>query len=207
MSDDRSDETPLFADGELKRIKADLIAEAPDEPSSMYGRAGFPYIRRVDDDHYGLVSDVAHETEKAWLVERPSVEKLWLPKSRCRDLGEDGCRRAILIVPAWLLEDVLPARFLPAVAVKGDDPKPLSKRELYGAVLALRHQLKAERDARDELQGKYNSVWASRAGLIGSNNQLRRKLAARDAPGAGVAAAQIVVPQAERRNAHERQAE
>jgi hypothetical protein len=58
--------------------------------------------RRIDRDHYGLQAHISAETDKAWLVEGPDGESVWLPKSQCEHHGEDPDGRAILIVPMWL---------------------------------------------------------------------------------------------------------
>jgi hypothetical protein len=58
--------------------------------------------KRINRDHYGLCAFITHETDKAWLVQSPDGEDVWLPKSQCEHHGEDPDGRAILIVPAWL---------------------------------------------------------------------------------------------------------
>jgi hypothetical protein len=52
----------------------------------------------------------------------------------------------------------------------------MSKAALV-ALVRTRDELEAEREGRNRLQGEFNSVWGSRAGLVGSNNQLRGKMA------------------------------
>ncbi len=92
-----------------KLLVADLVAEAmspaPAAPSWRNVATvdeGGPYVRRIDADHVGLVSEIKYSTEKAWLVETPNGGETWLPKSQCQEHGEDALGRAILVVPKWL---------------------------------------------------------------------------------------------------------
>jgi hypothetical protein len=93
-------------------LVSDLIAETLGPPpmatptfTNVRTESDSPFAgigQRIDRDHYGLQSYIRHETPKAWLVERPDGEDVWLPKSQCEHHGEDPDGRAILIVPAWL---------------------------------------------------------------------------------------------------------
>ena len=67
---------------------------------------GGPYVRRIDFEHVGLVAEIIHETDKAWLMETPSGGEAWLAKSQCQHHGEDPNGRAILVVPRWLARKI-----------------------------------------------------------------------------------------------------
>jgi hypothetical protein len=87
-------------------VVADLIASSaiapppsPPPPSQPIGS----YVRLIDSEHVGIVSELIHETPKAWLVGKPGDgEPIWLPKSQCQCHGEDHRGRVIIIVPTWL---------------------------------------------------------------------------------------------------------
>jgi hypothetical protein len=95
-------------------LVADLIAGAlapPPMATPSYAAPSFndvsenPYAgigKRINLDHYGLRAFTLHQTPKAWLVEGPSGESVWLPKSECAHRGEDPEGRTIFIVPMWL---------------------------------------------------------------------------------------------------------
>jgi hypothetical protein len=59
--------------------------------------------RRINEDSYGLQAFIKHETNKAWLVQTPGGDDIWLPKSQCQHHGNDAEGRAILILPMWLV--------------------------------------------------------------------------------------------------------
>jgi hypothetical protein len=93
-------------------LVADLIAETLAPPSmatptftDVRTESDNPFAgigQRIDRDHYGLQSYVAHETPKAWLVEGPDGEQVWLPKSQCEHHGEDPSGRIVFTLPVWL---------------------------------------------------------------------------------------------------------
>jgi hypothetical protein len=67
---------------------------------------GGPNAKRIDFEHVGLVTEIIHATDKAWLVETPSGGEAWLAKSQCEHHGEDHRGRAILVMPRWLARKV-----------------------------------------------------------------------------------------------------
>jgi hypothetical protein len=105
-------------------LVADLIAQAtsgsltaprqPDaQPAARQTEPGFadigdgpnddgPYVRRIDSESVGLVSEIIAETTKAWRVELPGGTAIWLAKSVVDHHGEDPQGRSIFTVPCWL---------------------------------------------------------------------------------------------------------
>lgn len=59
--------------------------------------------KRLNEDSYGLQAFIKHETNRAWLVQTPGGDEIWLPKSQCQHHGNDQEGRAILILPMWLV--------------------------------------------------------------------------------------------------------
>jgi hypothetical protein len=78
-----------------------------DDPFDDYSTydAGLPRSigKRINEDSYGLQAFIKHETNKAWLVQTPGGDEIWLPKSQCQHHGNDAEGRAILILPMWLV--------------------------------------------------------------------------------------------------------
>jgi hypothetical protein len=98
-------------------LVADLIAQtaAPEASAQTRSRKrqdvepvddGGPYIKLLAGDMVGLVTEVVHETPRAWLVDLPSGAEAWLAKSQCSHHGEDQSGRAILILPHWLARKI-----------------------------------------------------------------------------------------------------
>jgi hypothetical protein len=103
---------------ERRVLVADLISEAlgpgppkaarappipPGEPE-LFDNGVSAIGRPLNLRDYGLRTTVLRETAMAWLVEWPSGEDVWLPKSQCQHKGLDVDGRVIFIIPVWLLK-------------------------------------------------------------------------------------------------------
>jgi hypothetical protein len=109
---------------ERELLFADLIAQAtngpltaprqPDaRPAARQTEPGFadigdgyvddrPYVRRIDSESVGLVSEIIAENTKDWRVELPSGTAIWFAKSVVDHHGEGSQGRSIFTVPCWL---------------------------------------------------------------------------------------------------------